>query len=136
MHITTGDAIKLFNGLASLDGIDRVVTDGQSEKVVRDYFQISGVIRMRIARIMIALQAVVDAHTTARNALITSIGKGAGSLTQPADIAAFEQQMAAMLAERHTVEIATISEADLDLEKNRYPIATLIAIAPILTGPN
>ena len=134
MRLTTHQILTLINALASLDGYDRVISEGENkERVVRDFHKIGGATRMTIAKNVARLREIADAHQKTRDQVIREISGGKETVAQD-QMVEFNKQHAELLAAEHLVQIDTIKEEQLKLDSNPIPIAVLIAIQPILEG--
>jgi hypothetical protein len=117
VRLTTQSALNLFNGLAALDGYDRVVKKGDDEIVVRGHFKFSGTFRRLLGRNMTNLRVEIDHYEKAHNALIEQLADG-GNVVPPEKLADFAAQKNALLNEEVEVDLKQFSESELNLDEN------------------
>jgi hypothetical protein len=122
----------LREALATLDGFERVVRDGDRDRVVTQYYAL-GAARLDIARNMNKLKAALEAIDQARVALVRECKGGPGDLRQgdpgwPRFVAEFE----AMANREEEIEFIPVKRDDLKLDQNEIPVTTLAALEAII----
>lgn len=133
MPLTMQQIVDLAAAIPAMDGWDKVVRDAAGrEQVVRVPFVLGGAVRLTLARNMQALRPLIDAHSVARDGLIVELSGGKPAITDAATAAEFGRQMQTMAATVHDVDLHTVTEAGLQLDKNEFPIAALAALEPII----
>ena len=138
MKLSMTTALNLAQGLAFLDGYERVYKDGQGiERMARSGYTFSAKIKLIIALNRKRLRDVVDIFSTQRTALFTALSEGNESLEDKAKIETFKKQEKELLDHEEDVQLTMIGVDDLRLddENNRnISPGVLVLLAPILTG--
>jgi hypothetical protein len=136
VKIKGSDLLELGRGLGDLDGCFKVVTDprtGKDEKVAIAY-EFTGKVRFAIARNLTAVKPALEALAKAKQAIGEEVaGKGVTEIKgdSPA-LAAFNRKWAEVLNEPITVDLAKLTESDLNLDRNGIPGTTLTALQPVI----
>lgn len=146
MQLTTQTIIDLANALASLDGRQRVLKDGDREQAIREGYKFSTGVMVAIAKNIARCKVVADAYTRANEALVKQVTGGLTRLVPPdegnkdydAQAAAYRPANRQLLDEVHEIDLVTLKEEDLKLgsEKGQNPIpgTTLAFLAPIISN--
>lgn len=145
MRLSTQAIITLANALPQLNTYLKQAKEGDSWRNVHATYEFSPRVRLKIAKNIMRLTAVVDAYSRTRNGLIIQISGGKSIIQQPQDrtdkaaVSEYERQMAdlarldeLLLGECHDIDLDTISEDELNLKSNPIPVAVLAAMAPIM----
>jgi hypothetical protein len=121
MKLTANSALLLLNGLAQLDGYDKVVKDGDSEKIVKTGFTLSAKTKLAIALTRKRVGDFVNPVFEQRNALLRNLADGGETLTDQVKIEEFKKQEKELLEAEEEIQITTITTDDLQLdnENNR-----------------
>lgn len=131
--LTNEQALGIFGALSALDGYEKVLKDGASEKAVKVPYDFGGGLRLVIAQDMVALKPKVDAYTTAHNALIMQLSNGKGDFKDnPKGEIEAQDQTLTMLSAKIDVGLTHIREPELKLDENRIPPSILAGLLPIL----
>lgn len=135
VKISFQDAIILNNALSALDGRERVVKDGERERVVSEPYDLGPGLRAAIGKNLTRLKAPVEIYSNAEKGLRNEITKGgvieikAGS----PEVELFIQKRAELLKLEESIEpLIRIKRSELKLEKNPIPGTVLSAMDPIL----
>lgn len=130
------DLAELGGSLRSLDGVDREVkTSDQGVRILRTPFDLKPSARISIAKDLSAVRAALDAFEQQRQALLQRVSPGAIEKVQTdvALLGKFAQLWTDLVKEPVTIDVATLSEADLNLEANKEITGTILAgLAPVL----
>lgn len=116
MKLSINDMLGLLQGLAQLDGYDKVVDDKGTERIVRVGFTLSAQTKLTIAINRGRLGDVVTKFHEQRNALLKELSTGEDTLSDPVKLADFRKQEAEMLAHVETVVLTPISSVDLRMD--------------------
>src|SRR5207253_553833 len=96
MKLTMEQVLTIAAGLRALDGLERIVKDGERERVVREPYQLGGGLRLAIARNLNRLDAAQSAYQKARSDLVFAMADANGQLS-PARMAEFAFEERKML---------------------------------------
>ena len=143
---TSADTIKIkFQDLAelglalkSLDGTEREVKTDQGSKIIRIPFDLKPTARITIAKDLLAVRTAMDAFEQQRQALLQRVSPGAIEKVQTDAIllGKFAQLWADLIKEPVAIDIAFLTEDQLNLEANREITGTIIAgLTPVLGAP-
>lgn len=123
---------EIERAFRALDGYERVVMDGDRERVVTEYHAL-GATRLDIAKNLNKLKAALSALEEARVALVRECKGGPGDLSAadpewPRFVAEFE----AMANREEEIELVEIRRDALRLDRNPLPIPALAALEAII----
>lgn len=133
MKLTLQSALTIAAGLRSLDGYDRIVKDGERERVVREFYKLGGGLRLSIAMSLNKLDALQVAHQKTYSVLAMAAADEKGEI-QPAKVAELTKAQNDMLDAEQEIDLAPIEVAGLNLDANPIPGTTLSLIQPLLKG--
>lgn len=122
--------IALANAIASLDGSDRVVKDGASERVVKEPYKFERGFRIAMARNLTALKPILEGYEKELSVIRVEIG-GEIKDGSPAMMRLNEENRR-LLAIVQKANLFTIAEAELKLDVNQIQISILSALEPIM----
>lgn len=132
VDLSVEDAISAYGALRELDGYE-AVTDDRTVKVP---YQLSGALRMKIARDQIILKGVVDTFQVAREGKIQEILKGVdlGKAT-PEQRSEASREVSKMLKAKQSLELERLNPEELlgPKEANPLPPSLLAQLQPLLT---
>jgi hypothetical protein len=80
VSLTVQQTRELYVALSSLDGYDKVVKDGASEKVVKTPYAFGGGLRLAIGRNLLAVSPTVQAYDKANPRTLHSVSNGKDKL--------------------------------------------------------
>lgn len=129
-------AANLLAGLQSLDGWDKVVKDGATERVVHVHYEMSGRLRMLIARDIDTLAPAISAFGKARADILTQArAANAGKLPENDTPEAGKalKEIQGLLDGEEQFSLLKIGEAELKLDANPIPPSVLRQLAPLIT---
>jgi hypothetical protein len=130
MNLSINDMIGLLNGLAQLDGYDKIVVEKKGEeRAVRVGFTLSAQTKLAIALNRARLGDIVTKFNEQRNALLKELSAGNDTLSDPVKLTDFRTQEAEMLAHHEAVTLTPISSDDLRLDdENNHNIVPGILV--------
>lgn len=129
--LTVDQAIQVASGLAQLDGYDKVIGDGQQQRVVHVFYQFGGGLRWQIAQSIATLRPIVQAYQQANNELIFSLA--GGNRNVPDDKAqAYNAETRKMLDADSGVSLPMIRKSELKTDENPLPGGVLTLLIPII----
>jgi len=131
MKLSLESIIRLNVGLSQLDGYDKIVKQGETERVVRVYYKLTAGFRLAMAMNLDRLQPIVSAYNKARNNIILELSEGSGKVPDDKN-AEFNSQDVDILDEIHTIKLTKIKENELDLDNNPIPVSTLALLKVLL----
>jgi len=131
IDMTNAQARELFIALSNLDGYDRVVKDGASEKVAKTPYQFGGGFRLAVGRNLAAAKSVVDPFDTAQKALFLQYANGADKLSGDAQVK-FSTELDKLLAAHVRLELVKFKSDELKLNDNPIPGTVIQGLQPIL----
>lgn len=119
-----------------LDGYERIVGAGETERVVREPYRFAAEAYMPLAKAKIALGLVAEAHGKARGALIVArtpqgATGGIDSQKHPEAFAAVAEELNAMLDVQEEADLPSIPVGQLKLDDNPLPVSAVLA--PLMT---
>lgn len=133
MKLSIEQIIQVNVGLAALDGYQKIIKDGERERIAQELYKLGGGLRLCIAKNKNRIETILTAFQKARNDLIYQYGKGTAVV--PDDKAeAFSKDERPMLEMEHDIEISEIDVDQLKLDENPIPGTVLSALMPILKG--
>lgn len=135
--LTNQRLLELEAALVALDGCDKIVKDGERERVVKDFYKLGGGLRMSMAKNRMVLKAALAAHELARQAAFKEASDGADSIDSKTDEGRLQLQklnslMNELAQQTHEVELLTLTQDELRLDQNPVPIDVLVGLGPIL----
>jgi hypothetical protein len=134
--ITVQDAAEILSGCTALDGRDRVVKDGEREKIIKEPYKFNGGFLLAIAKDTIRLREIITAYQTAHNAKIVELSGGSGSVDPNSDAGKkLSIADAEMLATKQPVDLIMINEKELNLDppnNNQIPPSVLANLSKII----
>lgn len=132
MRISTETAERMLLGLRALDGYERVIKDGERERVVQELYKLGGGLRFQIAKDIAKLTIVADALHKARNDLVRGLSGGKDRIP-PEKAGEFYAEERAMLDAQQDIELSMIQVEELKLDQNPIPGSILALLAPLLS---
>lgn len=133
MKLSIEQMIQINGGLAALDGYQKIIKDGERERVAQELYKLGGGLRLSIAKNKNKIEQILTAFQKARNDLVYQYGNGSASV--PDDKAeAFSRDERPMLEMEHDIDISAIDVDQLKLDENPIPGTVLSALMPILKG--
>ena len=131
MKLTLQVMLGVAAGLRGLDGYDKIVKDGERERVVKEYYKLGGGLRLLIAKNLNLLDVQQVLYQKARAELVRSMLDDTGEIpkNKTADFLAEERKMLEVESE---IDLAVIKPNELNLDVNPIPGTTLSLIQPIL----
>ncbi len=133
-QLATKDIIGLANALAALDGHNRVVDHDGQQRVVQEFYSFAGRFRLSVAMNLLRCREVALAYQTARNLKIKELSGGKMTIDDPTLLSTFISHDTEMLESQHSIELASITEAALNLDQNAIPVTVLAGLAPLLVA--
>jgi hypothetical protein len=134
MRLTIAQVANLLEAHKALDGYDRVVKDGNTEKVVKQPYEIGFGFSLLIAENVEALTAVVTRFNKERDKRVLRYSGGETSLQLPSgsDAAkAFSKEMHEASELEHDVDLHLINFDELKGDVNKYPPSLLAGLMPV-----
>lgn len=125
--------LEINGGLAALDKYDRVVREGERERVVQDVYKFEPGLRIVIMKNMSALRPIVEGLDKERAAILVELSGGSGELKPGTpEAAAFNLRLRDLAQKPQSASLIPIAEAELKLAVNPIPSSVLLQIEPIL----
>lgn len=131
MKLTLQMALAIAAGLRGLDGSDRIVKDGERERVIKEYYKLGGGLRLLIAKNLNLLDIQQTLYQKARAELVQTMLDDTGEIPKNR-IAEFLAEERKMLATESEIDLAIIRSGELNLDTNPISVTTLSLIQPIL----
>jgi len=137
-ELTVREAAVLLRGLKALDGHERVVKDGEKEKIVMENYKFSPNFVWAMTKNHIALNRVMEAFDEARKVVTKNVFKGKvikPDTEKPDEIALLNEandQLDVFLDKKEEVELCFITQGELSLGENRIPPSHLAALGRLL----
>jgi hypothetical protein len=134
MKLTIAQVTDLLEAHKALDGFDRVVKDGATEKIVKQPYEIGFGFSLLIAENVEALTDVVKRFNKERDKRVLKYSGGETSLQLPAgsDAAkAFSKEMLEASEVLHDVDLHLIDFNELKGDVNKYPPSVLAGLMPV-----
>jgi len=128
--LTVEQVIQIGNGIAALDGYDKIVKDGASEKSVHVPYQFGGGLRLLLASDLDKARTVIKRYQDAVQALFSAMQKD-GKIPD-ASLAQYTAEQRKMLDQPADVQLARIKADELKLSENPIPSSVLSNLVPIL----
>lgn len=138
VKVKFSELAELGASLRGLDGAEREVkTSDQGTRVIRVSFDLKPAARIAIAKNLSAVRTALEAFEAQRQSILQSVSPGAPEKVQtdPALLAKFADAWNALAREPVAIEVAMISEDQLNLEANKEITGTILAgLAPVLSA--
>jgi len=116
ISLSLADAINILAALEQLDGYDKVVKDGAAERVVKISYQLSGQIRLAIAKDLTHLRSALEMFKIARAGKIEEIVGANGTLPPGSEAETkLGKEITLMLSSKQNFDLVRLSSADLGL---------------------
>ena len=131
MKLTLQSALAVAQGLRGLDVFDRIVKDGERERIVKEYYKLGGGLRLMIAKNLNLLDAQQTLYQKVRADLVRTMLDDTGEIpkNKTADFLAEERKV---LEGEIDIDLSIIKSTELNLDANPIPATTLSLIQPIL----
>lgn len=128
----TIEQCQLVNiGLQQLDGYDRVVKDGQNERVVRQTYNLGPGLRLSIARNMEKLRRVDASLRQARLGVLQQFS-GGESKVPDGNLIAYQAEDRKLMDAPCGEDLIRIKLDELKLSENPVPASVLSVLLPIV----
>jgi hypothetical protein len=130
----TGEQMTIIaNGLIALDGYDRIIKDGVSEKTGRESYKLGGGLRLIIGRDLTALRASMQPIYAAQRALLFEKSNNTGEI-KPGSLEEkqFNMESFKIMLSPSEIELYPISTKELKLDENPIPGSVLSSLGLIL----
>lgn len=133
MKLTIEKAISLRTGIAELEGYQRIIKDGGTEKVAGEFYKFAPGFRMAMARNEIVLDDALKPFHKARVAIIREKSGGGNSVEQGTPAGdAVTAAVEPMVQEEIEVDLCEMNESEFALEANQIPSSTLAKLMPLI----
>lgn len=138
MEVSVRDALVLLRGLRALDGYERVVKDGEKEKIVLESYKFSPNFVWALTKNHIALTKSLEAFDEARKRIIKDTFKGKKIDPKTEDkeelalLEGVNDQLEVLLDKKDEIELCFITQGELMLSDNRIPPSHLAALGRLL----
>lgn len=134
VKLTTEQVGVLLDVLKSkMESYEKIVKEGDRERVVKVFYQYEIGVRMAIAKNIPPLEYAWKSADKARVDAMMALSDGTGIIPPDGPVAAkFQMAWRDILNREHTLNLITITEADLKLKDNALPASVLAALLPIL----
>jgi hypothetical protein len=138
LELSVREAAVLLRGLKALDGYERVVKDGEKEKIVTEHYKFSPNFVWAMAKNHITLNKIMEAFDEARKVVTKSVFNGKiikPDTEKPDELALLTEandQLDVFLDKKEEVELCYITQGELSLGENRIPPSHLAALGRLL----
>ena len=132
MKLTIESAISIHAGLKLLDSYERVIKDGERERVVSEFYKFGGGLRLLIAKNLNHLDVVVSTFQKARDGLVYEFSVDGKAEVPSEKMAAFGKAVRDLMDTEEEIELSKIKGDELKLDENPVPASTLSLLLPIL----
>lgn len=135
MKLPIRTLLELHAALASLDGRQRVIKDGETEKIVVVPYAFSGKTRWNIAKNLSVLKRVNEDYVKARDALINELSGGNGTIDEndTTSIKRMNEELKQVLdTEEDALGLLTFDLAALNLDDNPIAGSVLVMLTPLI----
>jgi len=129
--LTYEQASALFGALQSLDGHQRVVKDGQQERIVQEPYDIAPGLRLVIAQDMLKAKAAVGTLQVAFAAVQKQF-VGADGKVPDDKLVAFNVEVRKLQQEMSDEQFTPIRYEELKPSTNNFPPSVLAGLMPVL----
>jgi hypothetical protein len=115
-----------------LDGYDRVIRDGERERVVREPYKFDAGLRLALAVLENRVDVLIADYNKARSALIKSLADGGAKVPEEKMSEFIEQHQVLLDKECEINDVGRIKTSELALDKNPIPASVLALLMPVL----
>jgi hypothetical protein len=133
VSLTVQQTRELYVALSSLDGYDKIVKDGASEKVVKTPYAFGGGLRLAIGRNLLAVSPTVQASIKASRDRFIQLSNGKDKLDGEA-LVKFQAESQTMQDARASLDVIKIKPTELKLDENPIPGSVIAGLQAILTN--
>jgi hypothetical protein len=133
VSLTVQQTRELYVALSSLDGYEKIVKDGASEKVVKTPYAFGGGLRLAIGRNLLAVSPTVQVYDKSSRELFTQFAGGKDKL-EGEGLVKFQAEAQKMQDAKASVEVIKIKPAELKLDENPIPGSVIAGLQAILTN--
>lgn len=127
--LTIEQADRVLAGLTALDGYDKVIKDGASERTVKVPYDLTGKLRLLIARDIDALTPAVKRFAKTRQEIVAQAT--AGKTPDQAEVAKVNKSVQELLDSEEQFDLGKIGDTELKLDVNPIPPSVLSQLSPI-----
>ena len=136
MKMSINAALSLMNGLAQLDGYDKVIRQGDADRSVHVGYTLPSATKISIALNRKRIGDVINVFNENRNNLVREFAESGDQIKDPVKVTEFRKREKEMLDKEEEFNLIIISIENLRLDdannQNISP-SLLIMIAPILS---
>lgn len=142
VSLPLGRLIGLANAIVALDGPERVVREGDKERVIKDVlaYKFAPGFKTSMGRNLTALKVVVESYEKEINEvrdrmlLECKCKFDDGSDKAKLQLDKLNDANRALMAVLQKVSLMTFNEGQLDLKNNNIPVSILSGLDPIIEG--
>lgn len=134
VEVTVKEAMQILQGLKALDGFDRVVKDGNVEKIVNEPYKFSPNFIWMLTKNSVALLATVEKFELAKSKIIKEEA-GADKRIDDKDtvkVQAVMEKINVLLEEKEELKLGMITMGELNLGENKIPPSALAKLGKLL----
>lgn len=132
MKLTIGQAVDLLTAHKALDGYDKIVKDGNSEKIVKQAYKLGFGFRLLIAGNIEVLEGLVRRWNKERDKLIMHHANGDTTIPPNSPAAKlFAREMQGAMETEHDLNLDLIEFDELNGGENDYPPSVLAGLMPV-----
>lgn len=127
-------ADKLLSGLLALDGYEKVVKDGGSERPVKVVYDLSGRLRLLIAKDIDVLSPAIRRFSKTRQELVgaASVATHKIPVEGTPEFVKLSKDVQDMLDSEEQFDLLKIKEEELKLDANPISASVLSQLSPVL----
>lgn len=137
MQVTVKEAMRMLEGLRGLDGRQRVVKDGDTEKIIMESYKFSPAFVWMLTKNHLALQPIEENYNEARKKMFRAVTAGAAGVDTKTEegrkqLQEINEKTDELLAMTEEVKVSLIAQHELKLEDNLIPPTTLSMLGRLL----